>query len=389
MALTPRYCDLGLATGSDNGTSEANAWQSLTSMASGLAAGDHVKLKVSGGGAWQEGSSISVTTVASDTAPILIEGVVDFSTDATTLATFPELDMQTNAFGLSGCQNITFKHLYIHGTTTAQVVSGTSATKATWYRCKIENTSTSTAASHIALQLVNSVAVNCIFGMNKSTSQTGAVQYSNTSSSGGVIGCRFENNNTSSVGGIIYNGGGGASMIVSGCTFLPISSGGGGRGITIIGGSTSDRDILISGNTFYDHGDSIRISTMHDVADPGKIMVVNNVFSESTDAVDNQDTVETSMVFVGNAYYNIGTKYNGITDARAFDEVDLTADPFVNASSNDFRLNNVSGGGRSCRAAAIPTDWNLDGTTDNYGDVGAMQAKNMIRKLTMAGGGMK
>lgn len=51
--------------------------------------------------------------------------------------------------------------------------------------------------------------------------------------------------------------------------------------------------------------------------------------------------------------------------------VSLTADPFVDSASGDFRLNTVSGGGAACRAAGTPSAF--DATNLSYRDIGALQ----------------
>lgn len=53
--------------------------------------------------------------------------------------------------------------------------------------------------------------------------------------------------------------------------------------------------------------------------------------------------------------------------------VTLTADPFVNAASNDFDLNSVLGGGAACRAAGFPGTLLGSPNSTGYADIGAFQ----------------
>jgi hypothetical protein len=90
----------------------------------------------------------------------------------------------------------------------------------------------------------------------------------------------------------------------------------------------------------------------------------------------------------GNAFWsNTSGARNGYDDAAngnnvsspyvTAHDVTLTADPFVNAASNDFSLNNNAGGGAACRAAGWPKV--LAGgalTPSTYGDLGAYQHKD-------------
>ena len=54
--------------------------------------------------------------------------------------------------------------------------------------------------------------------------------------------------------------------------------------------------------------------------------------------------------------------------------ISLSAIPWTNAVTGDFTLNNTAGGGALVKGALLPTDWNLDGTQDNYSQ-GLMQAE--------------
>jgi hypothetical protein len=81
----------------------------------------------------------------------------------------------------------------------------------------------------------------------------------------------------------------------------------------------------------------------------------------------------------GNAFYNntSGTRLNGNDTAvnpqnasgayaNTRDKV-LTASPFVNAATADFRLNNTAGGGALCRGTGVPNTWPglaVSGSTD-------------------------
>lgn len=71
-----------------------------------------------------------------------------------------------------------------------------------------------------------------------------------------------------------------------------------------------------------------------------------------------------------NAYWNnaSGARYNYPAGAN---DVTLTANPFANAASNDFSLNNTAGGGAALRAAGFP-GVRLGGGT-GYCDIGPLQ----------------
>lgn len=67
------------------------------------------------------------------------------------------------------------------------------------------------------------------------------------------------------------------------------------------------------------------------------------------------------------SYGNTSGAYN-LTLTRAFGNIVLSADPFVNRAGNDYRLNDTAGGGADLRAAFI----GLPGYT-GYRDIGALQ----------------
>jgi hypothetical protein len=93
----------------------------------------------------------------------------------------------------------------------------------------------------------------------------------------------------------------------------------------------------------------------------------------------------------GNAFYNntSGTRLNGNDTTvnpqnasgayvNARDKI-LTASPFVNAATADFRLNNTTGGGALCRGTGVPTTW-PGLAVSGYTDFGAIEHQD-------AGGG--
>jgi len=98
----------------------------------------------------------------------------------------------------------------------------------------------------------------------------------------------------------------------------------------------------------------------------------------------------------GNAYYNNtgGTRLNGNDTtvnpqfvggayANPRDKI-LTATPFMNAASGDFRLNDNAGGGAACRGVGLPATW-PGSSVAGYPDLGAAQHQDTASAGT--GGG--
>jgi hypothetical protein len=92
--------------------------------------------------------------------------------------------------------------------------------------------------------------------------------------------------------------------------------------------------------------------------------------------------------FDGNAFYNnTSGNRNSINDLGTTNAIDgvapyvnqldviLTANPFVNTSINDFRLNTTSGGGASCRGYGVFGTWSGNSNVTSYRDMGAAQSR--------------
>jgi hypothetical protein len=73
MAWTERYANFDLTTGNNDGTSEANAWQTFASMTAGVTAGNRVNIKKQAS-PYQNTSSITCSVNGTATAPIYYRG---------------------------------------------------------------------------------------------------------------------------------------------------------------------------------------------------------------------------------------------------------------------------------------------------------------------------
>lgn len=95
----------------------------------------------------------------------------------------------------------------------------------------------------------------------------------------------------------------------------------------------------------------------------------------------------TQMVGRANSYYNntSGARQNV---AAGDGDVTMTGDPFNNAASSDFSLNNTASAGAACRSAGWPGRIGALGATagTNYMDIGALQAQPSAGGGTVAYG---
>lgn len=127
----------------------------------------------------------------------------------------------------------------------------------------------------------------------------------------------------------------------------------------------------IKHNTFYNNsGDGLDIDH---VASIGSVVIEGNIFSDNGGYGINVVSSNKGPAGGGrNAYYNNTSGARNNLDALPGD-VALTGDPFTDAASDDFSLNNTAGAGAACKAAA----WGEfpSGNTTSYLDIGAAQSE--------------
>ncbi len=128
--------------------------------------------------------------------------------------------------------------------------------------------------------------------------------------------------------------------------------------------------VVIDGNSFYNPA-SDGIAVTPAINSVQSICMHYNIFvscgNYGINAPSNADFV---MGGDYNAYYsNTAGDRNNISAGS--NDVTLTGDPFTNAASSDFSLNNTAGAGAACRA--VYPGASKDGTNTSYRDLGALQ----------------
>lgn len=118
-------------------------------------------------------------------------------------------------------------------------------------------------------------------------------------------------------------------------------------------------------------GDGLRLSNAQAV---GGAFARNCIFAANggygvNNSTGNQPTIWSASN--RNAFWNNTSGARNALPAGAND-VTLTGDPFVNAASGNFALNNTAGAGAACRAAGSPGPV-AGGTTTGYLDIGVAQ----------------
>lgn len=159
--------------------------------------------------------------------------------------------------------------------------------------------------------------------------------------------------------------------------------------------------------------DTIGIST-NSLSNNGGLFCTNNIIAGFTKGINLGSLAAyngRNLIFYNNIIWGQGTGSYGIYDAASnaagvvalcnhfigncetkhnlsydLDFHELTANPFKNASGNlnkpsDFYINDETGGGALIKANYQPTDYDLDGTRDNY------QYGPIMEEVTSGGGG--
>jgi len=110
------------------------------------------------------------------------------------------------------------------------------------------------------------------------------------------------------------------------------------------------------------------------------IIFSNLILSNATQGIASTDVASATMpVYMSTiAFYNISGADTEFGDNPVINSIALTVEPYTDAASNDYSLNNTAGGGADCRAAQLFAG----GKTANFRDIGAMQHED-----TGGGGG--
>lgn len=360
MALTEKYCNCDLTTGANDGSSEANAWQTLAAAFSGLAAGQRLNVKRTASPIDEGGLTFSTSATA--TAPIHIRGYTSTIGDGGLFQYADYLVVSGAAVLLEG--------LDIDVSTYADyALKMSGGDQSCAYRCKIK----STKDDGEALSLIAGSAVNCYIETTGASSLR-AVYLLRAN----LLGCLIK----AKTKGIEVDCSYRTSAIVGNSILGPANTG------TSIGielfGMTIAPGLLVSSNSIDRFADGINFPAFPDVGDDCPAVVINNVIYDVVNGINNADTtpVRVGVHFFGNAIGGAsGNRYNGLGDLPLPGDITLTANPFTDPTSLDFSLNSAAGGGALCRGLAIPTKYSVDGSIDNWLDVGAHQ-----REVTGGGG---
>ena len=349
MALTERYVST-TGAGAHDGTTAGNAW-TLAEAITNAAAGHRVNILSNA--TYTLGAATTFPNGASED-PIEWRGynsaIGDLentgrasATAALTVTDFPVIDGGASHVITGGTFNL-FKNIRF---TVDQNADGfrAVASEACW-RCLFENVNSSgSAATAFTVTADYTGLVDCDFILTSTSS--GDVL---TVDRGRITGCRAwtlaATPNTASVGFQL-----GLNASIFNCIAFNV-----GRGAELNHANTVDHC------TFYDCNDGIWI-TGNQVTN-----LTNNIIYNMAAYAFTGTTVGNPLMWNNAAGALTSGRINTTTFGTVIEESDsiiLTGDPFTNAGSEDFTLNNTSGAGALCRATSQL--W------AGEGDIGAVQ----------------
>lgn len=120
------------------------------------------------------------------------------------------------------------------------------------------------------------------------------------------------------------------------------------------------REVQIIGNTFYNIGTGLKIDEEPNaVGERG--LVMGNVFDTMAAYGIERTNTEAGFLTILKNYYRACTSgFTNYTEASTLTNTAFTASPFVDAANGDFRLNETAGGGGVLRAAGFPVNYPYD-----------------------------
>lgn len=337
----PFYVDGSVGNDANAGTSEGsgNAWATIQKAADTAVAGEIVYVKASADYAEDVDFDTNSGTAASR---ITFIGYTSTTTDGGK-ATITGGNTRAHCISLNGTADYVTMRNFILTSPTAHCVDVITATTAGW------------------------IFHNVHFLKGTGTSPTGAFGRSsgfNTITNLTMYRCLVKEFSSHGIGSPVLN------LACDSCVI--IDNGGGGIVPSTYGGRFTVRRCVIANNTSDGINipastelvccDSILNANGGDGIDIGgntcrNIVITGNIFANHSGSGDTGLKIgtfsgTTTLLCDFNAYYNNTTDKSG-TDTTGLNDIPLSADPFVNAGSDDWNINNDSGGGASLRASTL------------------------------------
>lgn len=367
MAITNKYVNLELNTGNNDGTSEADAWQTLSAMAGGYAAGDVVNIKRPSS-RFTSAGSISLSTSGTTSAPVVFRGydttigdggVVELG-DCTLSVSgnnirIENIDILESAANNAACFSMTGFNQSLYNCKAVRNIGSSSnlLCLSSTQGCQFTNCfahakmvqNASASGKNMVVWLQNSVANNCIFKMSGGGPTVGPTA---------IVHLESGPEHTSFIHRcIIYY-----DLLDQ----PPVNV----SAIACSGTGTDCGGQYISQCTIVNCMVGIFCYEIASATVPGNYGVFNTLFSRvrTVGVITNNSTDD----LLSNRWIAFNCAWDGAPgmivpwkECRR-----LTDDPFTDYANADFSLNNLEGGGRVCRSAGAA--W------VGHPDIGAVQS---------------
>lgn len=343
MAIIERYVDPNDGSDLNDGTTEALAWETIEHAVSEIAdiysLGDpqdgvtlHCK-RLSGTGRYSfSGGSVTISEDATLTAPLVLRGYAASPGDGGLFAFSGGIEVTANMVAIIGFDGVAA------GWTRCYYFSGGQG--GLLYRCRGE----AAFGDGVYLYRSGGLALCCDF-----TSVNGSAMYIRR---GAARLCRAVSGSGSYA---IDSRADYAGVFVDSCLVSAPS----GTGIRVSGSSA--QGYSVSHNIVYDCVDGIDVSDQA-LATNGSCCFDHNIIWDVTNGIVGDVANAAVVVAYANAIGHVTTS-RLVNKLRLFDDIVLTASPFVDYSGGDFTINNDPGGGALLRAAGFPVQMAYDWDT--------------------------
>ena len=365
MAFTEKYANFDLATGSNDGTSEANAWQ--TPGAVSPSAGDRVNIKKQSS-PYDLTSTVTFSTAGTLTAPIYYRGYTTTIGDGGLWevaynASTANLDFSGNYNYVEGVSfqpgaTVNLNSFLVQGTGSWAIRCDIASRSASTINNMIFSRITLNGSSNITVDGVNNENVvwhGCFVKRVSTTSATTLVNLDLFDRSVRITNCVFAGNGNTNENGIF------------------------------IDRASSGRGFYIENNRFYDFDSGILIDEEPD-ATKKTAQIIGNTFSTMAAYAIERTNTEVGYIRIARNHYHSCT--SGFTNYSNESELNgntsLSADPFVDSANDDMSLNSTASGGQVLRDAGFPINHPYD--WDNMTDQAVQEGGGLIIHPGMAGG---
>jgi hypothetical protein len=357
MAITERYLDVELTTGANDGTSEADAWQTWAAAAGGLAAGERLNVK-NPSTRFDVSSSVFFLQGGIGTTPVHIRGYGSTIGDGV-------LAQMSNAYLIFNGANLLVEGLDVeNGSSPASPIISVNGFNSHLYNCIARKTGISSGTVGSLLAFNGGSIANCYVEIDvdmTTTSGLSPIEVQNGNAYGNIVRFKSRVGAVGALAGIKCEAGNEhASAVIRNLVYTD-------RGVlpsaSISGILLNNLNSNFSGNFHVCNNtiDNMYLGVF--LTDQGASTV------NSSSAYCNNLITSTPIGFIGtsdNNYFRptnflINNAVDGVMAGGVeIDTLRLTADPYVDAENQDFTLNDVPGGGAAVRARALAAVGTLD-----------------------------